>query len=152
MEHEKKIVVGTLVLTVFILLVALSSFYVQTQVEAGNAFGCMIPIYLFIPLLASIGLFIGTLVYYLLSPRFVVKPDKDLLLKLFDSDQRKVIGVLLSNEGSALQSKIVRKTDLSKVKVFRVLRKLKRKGFVDKQPYGKTNKIILKKELKDLFG
>ncbi len=151
MEHEKKVVFGMLVLTTFILIVAISSLYVQIQVETGNLCGCVIPIYLFIPLLASIGLFIGTLVYYLLSPKFVVKPDKESLMKFFNSDERKIINILISRKGKALQSVIVRESGISKVKVFRLLEKLRKRGFIEKEPYGKTNKIILNEEIKSLF-
>jgi len=151
MEHEKKVVFGMLILTSFVLIVAMSSLYVQMQFETGNLCGCVIPIYLFIPLLASIGLFIGTLVYYLLSPKFVVKPDKNSLLKFFNYDERKVIDILVSRKGKALQSEIVRESGLSKVKIFRVLEQLRRKGFIDKEPYGKTNRIVLKEDFKGLF-
>lgn len=152
MEPQKKIVFGILLLTVFVFVVALSSMYVQIQIEADNVCGCVIPLNLFIPLLASIGLFIGTLVYYFLSPRFEVPAvDKDTIMRLFDAETSKVLQVIVSNKGEIPQSRISRLSGMSKVKVFRILETLRKKGIVEKHPYGKTNLIKINSDFEKLL-
>jgi len=150
MNDQKKIVLAMLVISIFVLIVALSSFYVQIQIETGNICGCVIPIYLFIPLLASIGLFIGTMFYYLLSPKFE-KINEDVILNLFDSDEKIIVETLIKNHGKATQAKITKLTGLSKVKVHRVLERLENKNVISKIKERKVNIITLNKDLLRIF-
>ena len=100
MNPQKKFLTGMLVLTAFIFVVALSSLYVQIQVSSGNVCGCAIPLYLFVPLVGSMGLMIGVIAYYLLSPKFE-KPavDKGQLLNFLDRNEASVMKVLLEHKG-----------------------------------------------------
>jgi uncharacterized membrane protein len=150
MIYEKKIIVGMTIISAFVLIVGLSSFYVQTQIDSGNVCGCIIPISLFIPFLASVGLFIGSMIYYFLNP--VSRPTKikrDVVLRVFEAQERKLLELLLDSGGEMLQSRIVSETAMDKVKVFRLIERLSRKGIVRKEPHGKTNNIILSEELKN---
>jgi len=152
MEYAKKIILGMMSISLFVLIVGISSFYVQIQIETGNVCGCLIPIPVFIPFLASVGLFIGTLVYYFFTPRLEGKKiDKNVILRVFDSDEKDIINFLLENKGKTTQSKIAKGTSLSKVKVFRIIERLIKKGVVLKSPLGKTNLIALNESLLDLF-
>jgi uncharacterized membrane protein len=152
MNPQKKFLTGMLVLTVFIMAVALSSLYVQMQVEAGNVCGCAIPLYLFVPLLGSIGLFIGVLAYYLLSPRFE-RPavDKSQLLAFLGKDEAIVMKALLDHKGEVPQAEIVRRTGLPKVKVFRILSSLQKRGIVSKEQNRKINIIRISEGMRKLF-
>jgi uncharacterized membrane protein len=151
-DPQKKILFGILLITIFIFMVALSSLYVQFQIDNENVCGCLIPVSLFIPLLACIGLFMGTLIYYLISPRFEAKKiDTGTLLKLLDADDSKLISIIISNKGEISQSKLGKMSGMSKVKVFRTIENLKRKGIVEKSPHGKTNMIRLGEEFRELF-
>ncbi len=151
MEESKKIILGILILSVFVLIVSVSSFYVQTEISSGNACGCSIPIPLFIPFLASIGLFIGTLIYYMFSPRFEKnKLDKKSLLNFLGGDERKVFGVMLDKK-EINQAQLVRETNLSKVKVSRIIKRFENKGLIEKISIGKINMIKLKREISELI-
>jgi uncharacterized membrane protein len=152
MNPQKKFLTGMLVLTAFIFVVALSSLYVQMQIESGNVCGCAIPLYLFIPLLGSIGLFIGVMAYYLLSPRFE-RPvvDKSQLLSFLGRDEASVIRVLLEHKGEVPQAEIVRQTGLPKVKVFRVLHSLKARGIITKEQNKKVNIVRLSEGMRKLL-
>jgi len=152
MNPQKKFLTGMLVLTAFIFVVAISSLYVQMQVSSGNACGCAIPLYLFVPLVGSMGLLIGVLAYYLLSPRFE-KPavDKGHLLAFLKRDEASVMKVLLEHKGEVPQAEIVRQTGLPKVKVFRVLHGLKLRGIVTKEQNKKVNIIRLSEGMKKLL-
>ena len=148
MEDGKKMILGMMLISVFVLMVGISSFYVQTQIEIGNVCGCLIPIPIFIPFLASVGLFIGTLVYYFLSPKFEPKKiDKNVFMKIFDNQEKELINHLLKNEGESTQARIVRDTGMSKVRVFRLLENLRKRDIVSKVPHGKTNLILFDKNL-----
>ncbi|MCX6815013.1 MAG: helix-turn-helix domain-containing protein [Candidatus Aenigmarchaeota archaeon] len=152
MNPQKKFLTGMLVLTIFILAVALSSLYVQMQVSSGNACGCAIPLYLFVPLIGSMGLFIGVLAYYLLSPKFEKPPvDKKQLLAFFERNESIVMKVILENKGEVSQAEIVRQTGLPKVKVFRILHSLKNKGIITKERQKKINMVKLSEGMKKLL-
>jgi len=150
MKPGKKIIFGTLILSIFVFIVAAISFYVQIEISSGNVCGCAIPIPLFIPFLASMGLFIGTLLYHFFFP-YKYKINREVILKMFNNAEREIIKKLLENDGSCLQSKLTRETGLSKVQVFRTLENLVYKGIIEKESYGKTNVIKLKKDIYDLF-
>ncbi len=151
MEDSKKVILGILILSVFVLIVSISSFYVQTEISSGNACGCSIPIPLFIPFLASIGLFMGTMVYYLISPKFDKKKiDKNSLLNFLDGDERKVFGIVLDKK-EINQAQLVRETNLSKVKVSRIIKRFENKGLIEKVSVGKINMIKLNKKISNLI-
>ncbi|HJW97092.1 MAG TPA: helix-turn-helix domain-containing protein [archaeon] len=152
LNPQKKFLTGMLVLTAFIFVVALSSLYVQIQVSSGNACGCAIPLYLFVPLVGSMGLLIGILAYYLLSPKFE-KPavDKDQLLSFLQKDEVSVMKVILDNKGEVPQAEIVRQTGLPKVKVFRILHSLKTRGIVTKEQNKKINIVKLSEGMRKLL-
>ncbi len=150
-SKRKEIFIGMLAFSVFVLIVSVTSLYIQTQISSGDACGCAIPIPLFIPFIASIGLFIGTLIYYLFSPKLErPKIDKKTILKFLSGDEKKVFEQLLEKK-SITQASLTNKTNLSKVKVFRVLKKLENKGLVSKSSHGKTNLIELDKKISKLF-
>ncbi len=152
MQEHRKMISGMLLISVFVLIVALSSLYVQTQISSGNACGCMIPLTLFVPLLASIGLFIGMMVYYMFSPKFLdKKSDVSFLPGIFEGDEKTIVKMLFENKGERSQAKIVRETGISKVRVFRAIEKLRRKGVIKKEPEGRTNKIILTEKIRDML-
>ncbi|MFT4311394.1 MAG: helix-turn-helix transcriptional regulator [Candidatus Woesearchaeota archaeon] len=70
------------------------------------------------------------------------KADKKINL---DDDEKIVINLLETNEGSVYQSDIVKHTEFSKVKTTRVLDKLEGKGLLERKRRGMTNIVILKK-------
>ena len=151
MDNSKKIVVGMLVLTVFVLVVSIASLYVQVTIESGNACGCVIPLPFFIPFIGSVGLFIGTLVYYLFSPGTERKPDVNSALRLLSGDEASVMKALAKSGGSLSQAGIVKATGLSKVKVFRVIARMLSRGLVEKESSGKTNIIHISRDIRNLF-
>ena len=150
MEDSKKIILGILILSIFVLIVSVSSLYVQTEISSGNACGCFIPIPIFIPFIASIGLFIGTMIYYMFSPKFDKKIDKKSLLNFLDGDERKVFEVVLDKK-EINQAQLVRETYLSKVKISRIIKRFENKGIIKKISIGKINMIKLYKKISELL-
>jgi uncharacterized membrane protein len=98
------------------------------------------------------GLFIGVLSYYLLSPRFE-RPavDKGKLLDFLERDEAAVMKVVLENKGEVPQAEIVRQTGLPKVKVFRVLQGLKARGIITKEQDKKVNIVRLSENMRKLL-
>ena len=62
-----------------------------------------------------------------------------------DEESKKVMDLLLQESGMIFQNELVSKTQLSKVKVTRILDKLEAKGLVERRRRGMINVIILKK-------
>ena len=152
MEQSKKIIATSMLMTIFVLIVSLTALYVQAQIEYGTVCSCAIPVPVLIPLLSSIGLLLGTLIYYVYSPRFEKGGiDRNAVLKFLNPTEQKVMNVILDNRGEITQAKIVSQTGLQKVKVFRVIERLMAKGILSKEPHGKTNKITLSSEIRGIF-
>ncbi|MEM4325705.1 MAG: MarR family transcriptional regulator [Candidatus Pacearchaeota archaeon] len=68
---------------------------------------------------------------------------REVLNKLND-DEKIILEKIIESEGAIFQSELVDKTNLSKVKVTRVLDKLEGKGLIERRRRGMTNIIILR--------
>jgi uncharacterized membrane protein len=66
------------------------------------------------------------------------------ILKILPKDERTVVKVLLDNNNSIEQNKLVVISGYSKVKVSRILQKLIERDVIDKKNMGNTNLILLK--------
>lgn len=92
----------------------------------------------------------------LTPPSKHISPDmltvsKTIIMKFLSYNEKKVIAVLIDKKGKALQSEISRTTNMSKVKTHRAVKDLQQKGIIVVDKYGKTNKIQLTDEIKQLF-
>ena len=67
----------------------------------------------------------------------------DAVLRVLNDDERKVIEILVAEEGTMLQKDIRWKTGLSRVKTHRILFRLAKRGIVSAEKYYNTNKITL---------
>ena len=82
--------------------------------------------------------------------------DKDIklngnILKLLNLNEKKVVEKLIENKGTILQSEISRMDNMTKLKTHRAVKELERKGIVKVESYGKTNKIILSEDIKNML-
>lgn len=135
-----------MLITAFIFLVSFSTLYAQTHIVEGTACACTLPIPLLIPTFSSLGLLIGSFVYYAMFPKIIqtkkqMAEDTRIVLDMLQSDEKNIINKLIENKGEMTQSKLSKQ--FGKVKTFRVLESLKKRGIILKENYGKTNKIIL---------
>jgi DNA-binding MarR family transcriptional regulator len=154
MESSRKMLFGILILSVFVFIISIISLYVQVTIETGDACGCLIPLPFFIPFVGSTGLFIGTLVYYLFTPRFDrrhARPDIELLMSLLGDNEALVMNRLAENRGELSQATLVKLTGLSKVRLFRTLERMKSKNLIEKRPKGKTNMVFLTEGFRKLL-
>ncbi len=80
------------------------------------------------------------------------RKDNGNILKLLNPNEKKVVERIIENKGSVLQSEISRMDGMTKLKAHRTLNGLKRKGVVKLEPYGKTNRITLSKDIQEIVS
>jgi uncharacterized membrane protein len=138
----------------FVLLIALSITYAQLRLVSAGACSCVLPITLLIAALASFGVIVGVSIYYLLTRKLsehpAVEEKKELaeaLLKLVKPEERKVLKVLIEEDGIT-QADIAKRTAMSRVALTRTLQKLEGKGIVKREAKGKTKLVYLTPEMK----
>ncbi|MEM7821431.1 MAG: hypothetical protein QXX38_01280 [Candidatus Aenigmatarchaeota archaeon] len=148
----KKIVILTIIFAGFVFAVSFSTLYAQVHIYEGTACSCTLPIPLLIPTLSSLGIFVGSIVYYLLIPRIEERgvEKAEFWLDILKEDEREVLKEIFKNKGKVLQSKISSK--MGKVKTFRVIDRLIKRGIIEKESYGKTNIIKLSEKFNKFLG
>jgi len=107
-----------------------------------------VPMFYFIPVIGFSGLLVGTLVYYILSEKIIIKEKQlegntKIILKLLDSKEKFIIEKLLEENGKVHQSELNYLPGMTKVKAHRILEKLKTRGIIKKEKLGKINMIRL---------
>jgi len=153
-KMENRMILGVIVLAAFVFIVSLASLHAQSEMLQGNTCGCSMPVYFLIPMLSSLGLLVGSVVYYLVSrhchdsgPRG--KPSA--ILDLLEGDEKKIVKAIIDAGGETSQSKLPSKTGLSRVAVSRTLSDLEQKGVVQKKDLGVTNWVKISKDLMVFF-
>ncbi|HOI18507.1 MAG TPA: hypothetical protein PLX15_01440 [Candidatus Woesearchaeota archaeon] len=114
------------------------------------------PMYYFIPIFSFFGLGIGATLYYVLSSNIekkdkLIKHNSDVILKLLNNDERRVIKKIVENNGKVQQLEITYMQGFSKVKAHRIVESLVNKDIVTKEALGKIRLIRLDKELYDIL-
>ena len=107
-------------------------------------------------MLSLIGLFVGSLTYYFISDKYIkeitkIQKDIRVVYNFLETDERLIIKSLVDAGGKLLQSKLVKETKLSRVKLSRELKKLEDKGIILKKKSGMTNSIELSLDIQNLF-
>ncbi len=77
--------------------------------------------------------------------------SKDIVLKFLNPGERKILEMLIERKDAVLQSEISRMDGMTKLKTHRAVKDLERKGIIKTESYGKTNRIILTKDIKDIM-
>lgn len=140
----KKIILVIMLIAGFVSFASLLSLYIQIQL---TKFGfCPIPIFIIIPSIASVGIFIGSFVYYVMIGKIEKSREKKIegiscVLDMLPLNEREIIKKIVENNGKITQSKL--SSYFGKVKTFRTIENLRKRGIVEKKRYGKTNIIEL---------
>ena len=99
-------------------------------------------------LLLLVGLF---MVFFMKDAETIHVQKKDLndeekkkRLENLNDEEKTIMNVVLSNDGSVFQSQIVKDTKLSKVKVTRILDRLEGKKLIERKRRGMSNVVIVK--------
>ena len=77
--------------------------------------------------------------------------NKSTILKLLNFNERKVLERLIERKGEILQSEINRIEGMNKLKTHRAIRNLELKGVIKTENYGKTKRVVLSKDIKDML-
>lgn len=78
------------------------------------------------------------------TKKVLTEEEKKHKLEHLDNEEKKVMELLINNQGSMYQSDVMKETQLSKVKVTRILDKLEGKMLLERKRRGMTNIVILK--------
>ncbi len=160
-----------------VIFIVWQSLFTGTPMNGHGICPRMIPNYLLWLSLILMIIVIVPISYYFVSKRLEEKMEKNLsaitklvnhkikstsknekitlngnrnILKLLNQNEKKVVEKLIENKGSALQSEISRIENMTKLKTHRAVKKLENKGIIKLESYGKTNKIILNEDIKNL--
>lgn len=158
---NKKMLIGfVLLVSVLYAIFALSQYFTPTidescPVDAPCPHAAELEfLYGAVPLIASIGIAIGALIYYFMSSKAEskekgMKKTADVLLQFLNSDEKKVVDLLIENKGKVLQSELTRLPGMTKVKSHRIVQKLADRGVIESEHLGKTNVVKFRKEIMD---
>jgi uncharacterized membrane protein len=107
-----------------------------------------------LPVLISAAVLIGAITYYLMGQRVEatqasVKHNAETVLKLLNPDERKLVNLLLENNGKVLQAEVTRLPGMTKVKSHRIVQRLVERNVVEVEQLGKTNIVKFTKEIKE---
>jgi len=149
----QKVIILVIILAGFVFAVSFSTLYAQTHIIEGTACSCTLPIPLLIPTFSSLGIFVGSLVYYLLFPRIEESKEGEILnlfLDFLEPGEKFILEKILENGGKITQSRL--SSQFGKVKVFRILENLRKRGIIEKEAHGKTNIVKLTEKFNKLLS
>ncbi len=108
-----------------------------------------------IPLLSSLGLFVGGVVFYFTESWVEHRASQieaqaliTQLLSCLPEEEAEVVSFL--TKGPATQAEIGRKLGLGKVKAHRIIKRLEERGVVKVKKAGKTNQVFLTGQLESV--
>ncbi|MFH0797893.1 MAG: MarR family transcriptional regulator [Candidatus Woesearchaeota archaeon] len=78
------------------------------------------------------------------EPKDVSRENYRKVINRLIGDEKKLFEILIDSKGTIMQSDMIAKSEMSKVKISRVLDKLEGKGLIERKRRGMTNSIVLK--------
>lgn len=158
MKHilKNETTVAISLMSIFLIIVSLSSIYTYANIYHGDACTCTIPIYVLTSLLPSVGLIIGAIVAYLLGMKLKKVRSKrksitNSVFKLFTKEEREILKEIVENKGIT-QAGLGKNTNLNRVKIHRITSDLESKRIIKKIEKGKTYIIELTEDFEFLKG
>ena len=101
------------------------------------------PLPLIVYAISFVSIVIGAFIVVLFQWR-IQKSQMERVLKILPKDQSIIMKILLENNNSVEQNKLVAFSGFKKVKISRELQKLQERGVIEKKNIGNTNLIVLK--------
>ena len=77
--------------------------------------------------------------------------NKNTILKLLNFNERKILEKLIDERGEALQSELSQMEGMNKLKAHRAIRNLELRGVIKTENYGKTRRVLLSKDIKNIL-
>jgi uncharacterized membrane protein len=131
---KKLIVAFSLVFMLGILFAVVNGYYVQSEDR-------VLPIIVYA--ISFISIIVGGSIVIMFQWK-INKIQMKKVLKILPKEEKQVVSVLLENNNSIEQNKLVVLSGYDKVKISRIINKLERRGVVKKSNLGNTNLIYLK--------
>jgi len=151
----KRLIGVTVILTVFIGLVS-GGFLAVHSFVTGPYCNCGSSLLLTVIAMSVTGVIVGISIYYYLSGSFQAQRqdirEKALkTVRFLPKEQRKIMDYLIDGSGEALQKDIVEETDLGKVKVSRTLKKMEKRGLIEREENGMSKRVVVIDDFKDVL-
>ncbi len=143
---NKRILVGTCIISVFFLVVFSTIIY--------DDFHGFIDAYSLTPILIVVSLIAGASIYAFMAEKIehknvALKSNVGLILKFLNSDERAIVKKLIDNNGRARQFELSRIDGQTRLRVHRGIKRLLARGLIVVENNGKINDISLSKEIMD---
>ncbi|MBU0592058.1 hypothetical protein KKF81_00610 [Candidatus Micrarchaeota archaeon] len=161
LDKNKKAILGL----GFIALLMLIIIYLPKSFEQGVPEICTIDgdcqhenyldmVISYLPAVLVLGFILGVVISYFYFERKAELPipttdKKQVILSLLTSSEKKAIEKIIEMKGQVLQSEVSRLEGMGKVRAHRVIERLIRRGVLEKQQFGKTNMIRIRKDIFD---
>ncbi|SRR3989338_9624425 len=136
MEIEnKRLVIGLGLIFFLGILFALVNGFYTTQTDS------QLPLIVYG--ISFISIIIGAVIVLLFQKR-INKLQLERVLKILPNDERTIIKILLDNNNSIEQNKLVVLSGFTKVQISRITSKLVQREVIEKKNMGNTNLVVLK--------
>ena len=151
---NRQVSIGIMLITGFVFAVSFGTLYTQTHIDEGTACSCKLPIPVLIPTFSSLGVLIGSFVYYLMFSKIKETEKKSTrdarnLLGMLQKGEREIVEKIVESKGEISQSRL--SSTFGKVKTFRLLETLRKRGVIAKEKYGKTNMVKLSESYREIL-
>ena len=134
---NKRLIIGlSLVFILGVLFAVVNGVYTSSTNE-------QLPLIVY--LISFLSIIIGAVIVLLFQLR-INRIQLERILKILPNDERIVIKILLDNNNSIEQNKLVVLSGFTKVKISRIVQKLLLRGVVEKKGMGNTNLVIFNQE------
>lgn len=104
--------------------------------------------YSLVGLLVLVGVFVAFFMKEKVLPpetkKVLTEEEKQHKLEYLDEEEKRVMELVITNQGSMYQSDLMKETQFSKVKVTRILDRLEGKQLIERKRRGMTNIVILR--------
>ncbi|MBI2079712.1 hypothetical protein HYT84_03035 [Candidatus Micrarchaeota archaeon] len=159
MDIRKKMLIGIVIISFFILLVAILVFVYALSSE-GQSIPSIFEPFLdyhihFMVLMGFFGVFSGVIAYSILNATIekkkkLVNTNINIVMKFLNKEDQEILHLLLQKDGMTTQSEISRLPGMTRLKAHRVVKKLEDHKIIHIEKHGKINLIRLVDELKNL--
>lgn len=176
-NNKKLLLLVSLLALLGVISIIMYTLFISSSTGSSHPRGLcpkMIPPYMLWISIILVVVAVIPLSYYFISKRLEEKMEKNLaaisrmvdsnlkhhkekeksngsILKLMNQGERKVIQRILDKGGSILQSEIARMEGMTKLKAHRIVKELESKGIVRVQNYGKTKRLTLVEDMKEIL-
>ncbi len=135
---ERRVILAIILLSLFTLTVSVLTLYLHLYLKASY---CPFPLEISLPILSSLGILIGSIVYYIYSSQEVSGGmEWKIILKLLGERERKIIKILRERK-KIRYSELQRLTGIPKSTFNRIVKRLEEVGIIKSEREGRVTWI-----------